>query len=101
MQLKVRLKFNETQRVAILDFCEQLDMQVEEFCKRAVIYAMNDSYNRARKMQEEQNNGNDALRGESERDNEAGLQPQSDVNPDTLAHTSDDVGSVTEGSGPV
>jgi hypothetical protein len=47
MKLKVRIDFNDSERVHILNVASQLDMKVDEFCRRAVFYAINDAYRRA------------------------------------------------------
>lgn len=77
MKLKVRIDFNDDQRQHIQSFVEQLNrdpknppMSVNEFCKRAVLYAINDAYRRA---EEAQKNGTyDAPVGDSGRDNQEG-----------------------------
>lgn len=63
MKLKVRIDFNEAQRVQILEFVTHVNagmppdkrMDVDEFCKRAVFYAMNDAYARAEKTEKANN----------------------------------------------
>lgn len=60
MQLKVRLKFNEEERLAVYAFVNALNAQVtdpsqiidvDSFCKKAVFYAINDAYKRAERME--------------------------------------------------
>jgi len=47
MRLHVSMKFNDAQREEIVKFANHVGMGVDEFCKRAVFYAINDAYRRA------------------------------------------------------
>lgn len=47
MRLKVKITFNDEERQAVLEFARTTQLSVGEFCRKAVVYAMNDSYRRA------------------------------------------------------
>lgn len=111
MQLKVRLKFNDAQRLAILDFAKTTGMQVEEFCKRAVIYAMNRAYADAEAARakletrvpaegatEDGNNTTDRV---DTGDSEPGLQPQQHADTAALPDQANVSDTSAEGSAQV
>lgn len=87
MRLKVRLTFNDQQRQVITDFCKEVSMTAEEFCKRAVFYAINRAYADAEQLRQREEvirGGHNATGGITPGDSGSGLQPQSDVNPAAL-----------------
>lgn len=47
MRLNVNLKFKDAERKEILKFAQEIGMGVDDFCRRAVFYAINDAYRRA------------------------------------------------------
>lgn len=47
MRLNVNLKFKDAERKEIVKFAQEIGLGVDEFCKRAVFYAINDAYRRA------------------------------------------------------
>lgn len=51
MRLHIRLKFNDAERLEINKFSREIGMLPDEFCKRAVFYAINDAYRRAEEVQ--------------------------------------------------
>lgn len=50
-RIRVRLGFTQEESTILRQFCGQLGLSPEQFCKRAVFYAVNDSYRRAAQMQ--------------------------------------------------
>lgn len=90
MRLKVQLKFPNKEAEVVRQFCHEIGMSVEEFCKRAVYYSINDSYKRAEAAAHGRNNPTDRV---TAGDTGSGLQPQSDAdssslpNPQTLPDT--------------
>lgn len=112
MKMKVKLEFSSVEADAVREFCRSLSMKADEFCKRAVIYAMNDSHKKARKLQEAEearqqlnslkeaqvNGAHDTASRIDSADNAEGLQSGGDVDPDTLANTEAAQDSSTEGT---
>jgi len=47
MRLHVSMKFNSKEREHIVKFAEEIGLSVDDFCKRAVFYSINDAYRRA------------------------------------------------------
>lgn len=88
-QLKVKLTFTDAQREIIQDFCKQIEMKAEEFCKRSVFYAINKSYEDAEKKLQEGKTSepHNAKSGVDTGDTEPGLQAGGDVDTSLLANS--------------
>lgn len=84
MKLKVRVEFPSEQADTVRHFCKEVGMTAEEFCRRAVLYAMNDSYRRAQEEQEKLNALHNAESGVPQSDPAAGLQPSEHAGSDPL-----------------
>lgn len=89
MKLKVRIDFNDEQRQHVQSFVDQLNrdpqnpqMSIDEFCKRAVLYAMNQAYRLAEEA--ERNGTHNAESGNTGGDIEQARDLQ-DSNSDTLS----------------
>lgn len=54
MSLKVRLVFNKQEEEYISDFCRQIGLPLEKFCRQAVFYSIQESYKRAEQLAEKQ-----------------------------------------------
>lgn len=52
--MKIRIVFNDQERQLVNNFCQQLQMPVEIFCKQAVFYSIRDSYKRAQELEKQQ-----------------------------------------------
>lgn len=84
MKLKVKLEFSAQEADVIRQFCGEISMGVEEFCKRAVYYSINDSYKRAKEVTNVPYN---TPSGVPESDTAEGVRVESDASPSTLPHT--------------
>lgn len=52
MQTKIRFKLNEDETRHVEAISQKVGLSIHEFCKKAVFYAVNDSYKRAQEMQQ-------------------------------------------------
>jgi hypothetical protein len=72
MHMKVRMKFNDEERVKVQQFATAVGLDVDTFCKQAVFYTINDAYRRAQEADK-----NESLNS---------------VHPDSQGDTSNEVG---------
>lgn len=100
MKLKIVLKFTDEERKGLLDFQEVLNntedvktgkvpaMSLEQMCRQAIFYSINDAYRRGRAMELEQQKVNNGISTEA---NTAGtdteISSSSDANTNPLANS--------------
>lgn len=60
MQTTIKFKLSEEETRAVEEISRGIGMNIHDFCKRAVFYAVNDSYRRAEALQKEIQNGQSA-----------------------------------------